>query len=217
MATSLTGQTLTKDEQQLATKLGQKLTEAMSRMHKNAMSFCFTNLESATYPVTRVVADKSFTIKRGLNVYSCTDRIIGMVSYFEDPEDTARSYIALCLNVPGALLHESAGGIGYKSCVNLRTLHFQNDSDPDDAKYNLYGLGFHLMGTQTFASVSVGPDDQLPGQWHFSMKTLHPSPFKEADEVMKRFYDLMRARGYLKDESEDEDMGSLADSAGIEW
>jgi hypothetical protein len=217
MATSLTGQTLTKEEQQIATKLGQKLTESMSRMHKNAMQFCFVNQESASYPVTRVVADKSFTIKRGPNVYSCTDRIIGMVSYFEDPEDPMRSYITLCLNVPGALLHESAGGIGYKSCVNLRTLHFQNDSDPDNTKYNLYGLGFHLMGTQTFASVSVGQDDQLRGQWHFSMKALHPSPFKEADEVMKRFYDLMRARGFLKDESEDEDMGSLADSAGIEW
>jgi flagellar motor switch protein FliG len=92
-----------------------------------------------------------------------------------------------------------------------------NDSDPDETKYNLYGLGFHLMGTQSYASVSVGPDDQIPGQWHFNMKTIHASPFKEADEVMKRFYDLMRARGFLKDESDEEDMGSLADSAGIEW
>jgi len=213
------GQTqLTKEEQQSATKLGQKLTESMSRMHKNNMQFCFVNLESATYPITRVVADKSFSIKRGPTVYSCTDRIIGMVSYYEDPEDQSKSYITLCLNVPGSLLHESAtGGIGYKSCVNFKTLHFQNDKDPDDTKYNLYGLGYHLMGTQIFASVSVGPDDEVSGQWHFSMKTLHASPFKDADEVMKRFYDLMRARGFLKDESDEEDMGTLADSAGIEW
>jgi hypothetical protein len=212
------GQSLTKEEQQTATKLGQKLTESMSRMHKNAMQFCFVNLESATYPVTRVVADKSFTLKRGPATYSCTDRIIGMVSYYEDPVDLEKSYITLCLNVPGSLLHESANsGIGMKSIVNLKTLHFQNDKDPDDTKYNLYGLGYHLMGTQIFASVSVGPDDEVPGQWHFSMKTLHPSPFKEADEVMKRFYDLMRARGFLKDESDEEDMGLMADSAGIEW
>ncbi len=211
-------QTLTKEEQQTATKLGQKLTEAMSRMHKNTMQFCFLNLESATYAVTRVVADKSFSIKRGPSVYSCTNRIIGMVSYFEDPEDQSKSYITLCLNVPGSLLHESkTGGIGYRSCVNLQTLHFQNDKDPDETKYNLYGLGFHLMGTQSYTQVSVGPDDEVPGQWHFSMKTLNPSPFKEADEVMKRFYDLMRARGFLKDESDEEDMGSLADNAGIEW
>lgn len=210
------GQSLTKEEQQSATKLGQKLTEAMSRMHKNNMPFCFVNMESATYPVTRVVADKSFTLKRGPSVYSCTDRIIGMVSYYEDPEDQSKSYITLCLNVPWSLLNEY-GGIGYKSCVNLQKLHFHLDIDPDEAKYNLYGLGFHLMRTQTFASVSVGPDDEVPGQWHFSMKTLHTSPFKEADEVMKRFYDLMRARGFLKDESDEEDMGSMADSAGIEW
>ena len=218
MATSTLGQSLTKDEHQTATKLGQKLTESMSRMHKNAMQFCFVNLESVTYPIARVVADKSFTIKRGQTTYSCTDRIIGMVSYYEDPEDPAKSYLTLCLNVPGSLLHESqTGGIGYKSCVNLRTLHFQNDKDPDETKYNLYGLGFHLMGTQTFASVSVGPDDEVPGQWHFSMKSTHASPFKEADEIMKRFYDLMRARGFLKDESDEEDMGSMADSAGLEW
>ena len=215
---SLLDKPLTKEEQQIVTKLGQKLTEVMSRMHKNNMPFCFVNLESATYSITRIVADKSFTIKRGPSVYSCTDRIIGMVSYSEDPEDLSKSYITLCLNVPGSLLHESStGGIGYKSCVNLRTLQFQNDKDPDETKYNLYGLGFHLMGTQTFASVSVGPDDELPGHWHLSMKILHTSPVKEADEVMKRFYDLMRTRGFLKDESDEEDMGSMADSAGIEW
>lgn len=209
---------LTKDEQLAVTKLGQKLTEAMSRMHKNAMPFCFVNLEMTTYTITRHVGDKSFTLKRGPAIYSCTDRIIGLVSYYEDPDDAEKSYLTLYLNVPGKLLVEQHGGIGYQSVVDMTSIVFNNDDvQEDDTTLNLYGLGFYLMDTQEFGLISLGKDTNIPSQWHFTMKSYHPSPFKQVDDIMKRFYDHMRARGFLADDSEDEDMGVLADNAGIEW
>jgi hypothetical protein len=40
--------------------------------------------------------------------------------------------------------------------------------------------------------------------------------FKEVDQVVQRFYEYMRRLGLIQDE-QDEDMGALADAAGIEW
>ena len=40
--------------------------------------------------------------------------------------------------------------------------------------------------------------------------------FKEVDQVVQRFYEYMRRLGLIQDEAE-EDMGALADAAGIEW
>jgi hypothetical protein len=40
--------------------------------------------------------------------------------------------------------------------------------------------------------------------------------FKEVDQVVQRFYEYMRQIGLIQDEPE-EDMGALADAAGIEW
>ena len=40
--------------------------------------------------------------------------------------------------------------------------------------------------------------------------------FKETDHVVQRFYEYMRQLGLIQDDPED-DMGALADAAGIEW
>lgn len=42
------------------------------------------------------------------------------------------------------------------------------------------------------------------------------SAFKETDQVVQRFYEYMRRLGLIQDEP-DEDMGALADAAGLEW
>lgn len=215
-------------------KATQKVKEAMSRMNKNGLAFCIVNLEAMGYLELQTVAKATMDFKAGKDTYMCDGKFICLVSYEEndkinaipedadsennviiDPtiKDVTANRINIAINIADELYQSShAGYVGYGSLD-------RNGNDPEMAFAQIDGLITYLSAFKECTDVSY---DSYNYQTPRSMQTLKAHafvdecPFKTIDEVMKRFYDLMRERGLLIDD-EEEDMGAIADAAGIEW
>lgn len=216
----------------------QKVKEAMSRMNKNGLVFCFVNLEAMDYMDLQAVAKAAMEFKSGKDTYMCDGKFICLVSYkkndkvldenIEDDseythepsnpehgvEEVTDNRLNIAINIATELYQsEHAGYVGYGSL----------DRDGNDIEHpaiQLGGLISYLSAFKECADVDSAGGYNYPHPRSSQMTMIHSFvdewPFKTVDEVMKRFYDLMRARGLLLDE-EDEDMGAIADAAGIEW
>jgi hypothetical protein len=227
-------------------KATQKVKEAMSRMNKNELAFCIVNLEALSYTDLKAVAKATMDFKAGKDTYMCDGKFICLVSYEEndkindipedadsennviiDPtiKDVTANRINIAINIADELYQSShAGYVGYGSLD-------RNGNDPEMVYAQIDGLITYLSAFKECTDVSydsynyqtprssVGVYDKSA---HHGMQTLtahvfvDECPFKTIDEVMNRFYDLMRERGLLIDD-EEEDMGAIADAAGIEW
>jgi hypothetical protein len=215
-------------------KATQKVKEAMSRMNKNELAFCIVNLEAMSYTDLKTVTKATMDFKAGKDTYMCDGKFICLVSYEEndktndvpedadsenniiiDPtiKDVTANRINIAINIADELYQSShAGYVGYGSLD-------RNGNDPEMVYAQIDGLITYLSAFKECTDVSYDSYNYQPQR---SMQTLtthafvDECPFKTIDEVIKRFYDLMRCRGLLLDEDE-EDLGAMADAAGIEW
>ena len=216
----------------------QKVKEAMSRMNKNGLVFCFVNLEAMRYLDLQEVAKAAMEFKSGKDTYMCDGKFICLVSYEENDkaqgangeddseytyepsnpahgvEEVTENRINIAINIATELYQsEHAGYVGYGSLD-------RDGNDIEHPSIQLAGLISYLSAFKECADVGSAGGYNYPHPRSSQMTMIHSfvdeCPFKTVDEAMKRFYDLMRARGLLLDE-EDEDMGAIADAAGIEW
>lgn len=203
------------------TKATQKVKEAMSRMNKNELAFCIVNLEAMCASDLECVGRETLKMKAGKDSYMCTGKIICLVSYEEGDADnmditSTKNKINILLNINQSLYSSVyAGYVGY-SLTGRQNVCRDNwgTSHPE----LLDGL-FHYLSNDAKCDTSGGtqPIDENDDANYIYMNSYRElTPFKTIDEVIKRFYDLMRGRGLLLDE-EDEDLGAMADTAGIEW
>jgi hypothetical protein len=200
----------------------QKVKEAMSRMNKNGHVFCFVNLEALSKSELFSIGEATLKMKAGKDSYMCTGKVICLVSYEECDGDTV-SDISTTNNRVNILLNinQSLYGSVYAGYVGYSLEGRQNvmrDTFGTCHPELLDGL-FHYLSNDAVCSTSGGKtpvDDNDNTNYIYMNSYKDITPFKTVDEVMKRFYDLMRARGLLLDD-EEEDMGALADVAGIEW
>ena len=215
------------------TKATQKVKEAMSRMNKNGLAFCIVNLEAMEYTDLMTIIKSTLDFKSGKDSYMCDGKLICLVSYEEndkmrevlpdsehevviiDPtiKDVTENRINIAINIADELfLSEHAGYVGYGSLD-------RNGNDPELPMIQLDGFISYLSAFKECVDALPTAYENNPSR---SMQTLmtyafvDETPFKTIDEVIKRFYDLMRERGLLLDE-EEEDLGAMADAAGIEW
>jgi hypothetical protein len=215
-------------------KATQKVKEAMSRMNKNELTFCIVNLEAMSYTDLKTVIKSTLDFKSGKDSYMCNGKVICLVSYEEndktndvpedddsennviiDPtiKDVTANRINIAINIADELYQsEHAGYVGYGSLD-------RNGNDPEMTYAQIDGLITYLAAFKECTDVAYDCYNyQHPHGMHtFTTHAfVDETPFKTIDEVIKRFYDLMRKRGLLIDD-EEEDLGAMADAAGIEW
>ena len=224
------------------TKGIQKVKEAMSRMNKNGLAFCFVNLEAMSYLDLQSVTKATVDFKAGKDTYMCDGKFICLVSYEENDKvqdeksnvddseeqviyeivdesannikEVTENRINIAINIASELYEsEHAGYVGYGSLD-------RNGNDIEHPSIQLAGLISYLSDFKECGDVDSAGGYNYPHPRCNQMTMIHSfvdeCPFKTVDEVMKRFYDLMRTRGLLIDD-EEEDMGAIADAAGIEW
>lgn len=194
-------------------KLSQKVKESLSRSIKNELSFCFVNLGELKYDMLDAVSIAATGFKSGKDSYMSAGKFICMVSYEEYDGETDKNRLNIALILERDLYSGSgAGKVGYGSILDNPPY-----GNPKHPASQINGLVYYLInGLTTSGNSSVRLNLPTPGQELFNYSYIAPQPFKEVDGVMKRFYDIMRERGFLVDE-EEEDMGALADAAGLEW
>ena len=197
-------------------KHSQKIKEAMSRMIKNNLQFCMVNLENMSYDTTKWVGKYIPTYKSGKDSYMYTGRICAIISYHEDPEiadaisgdislgmkESNPSYCSVVLYVPSATLNATG---------NLH-LGFTEGQTLDNAANDLIK---YLSGDYPTTEFTMTFD--VSDSVTISARIDCNESFKNVDVITKKYYDLMRARGFLVDEEDDEDLGALAAAGGIEW
>ena len=202
-------------------KTTQKVKETISRMIKSDMRCASVILEPESCEPTELM---NTTIARMLplaasfksgktdtNIYLCDGgRVVLLVNYWE-PTTTAEDASA-----------DVTPNLGQQyvviGVILAPTVHSQ----------------FSVNGIQTILDVVSGPNKtegaltmefpvaeqviqtyRQPVQLGVRLVPVSTS-FKETDQVVQRFYEYMRQLGLIQDEP-DEDMGALADAAGIEW
>lgn len=220
-------------------KATQKVKESLSRMNKNGLIFSIVNLEAMSSSNLYDVGIATLKMKAGKDSYMCTGKIICLVSYEENDIvntettentettditattsvtdiTTTKNRINILINISQELY--SSIHAGYVGCSLEGKKNVTHDPFGTDHPELLNGLFNYLSNDAKCGDIhGQTPKDENDNTNYIYMNSYYDmTPFKSIDDVIKRFYDLMRQRGLLIDE-EDDDLGAMAEASGIEW
>jgi hypothetical protein len=200
-------------------KTTQKVKETISRMIKSDMRCASVILEPELNEPTELM---NTTIARMLplavsfksgktdtNIFMCDGGcVVLLINYWEQPHNS---------NGDVAEQHVNDGQCVIIGVMVSPTVHPSFMSDPEPLKTLMDVLT--PMGHDSELVIPVS--DEINSTYRQPLQlgvrlVNHGSAFKETDQVVQRFYEYMRQLGLIQDEP-DEDMGALADAAGIEW
>ena len=220
-------------QQPIDNKTTQKVKEAISRMVKSDMRCVSVILDpEQTSPdelmnttVARML-HLAASFKSGKTEYMCDGgRVVLLVNYWEptaelppntnadeteSPEvnsgDCDTIQMQMQSVIIGVILAPTVHNSFTSDPIPVKTL--LDTLSPVDTPHGAITIEFPVA--ETINSVYKQP--VLLGVRRIQSDTA----FKEVDQVVQRFYEYMRQVGLIQDEPED-DMGALADAAGIEW
>lgn len=197
-------------------KTTQKVKEAISRMVKSDQHCASVILEPESCEPTELMNTTiarmlplATGFKSGKTEYMCDGgRVVLLVNYWEQPHD---------VNGEVAEQHVNDGQCVIIGVMVSPTVHpsFMSDSDPLKTLMDVLTPMGHDSELVIPVSDAINSTYRQPLQLGVRLVN-HGSAFKETDQVVQRFYEYMRQLGLIQDDPE-EDMGALADAAGIEW
>lgn len=218
-------------------KATQKVKEAMSRMNKNGLCFCFINLESMPFADLCKVAESSLNIKSGKDSYLCSGKFVCFVSYEENDilTDEQENSSSKATDNPENKVSQNVTNNRLNISINVPDSYYDFNTDfwighgeggksnpnyilgPNHPTNKLAGMVSMLSGGRKIDYSYAFVNEPYMGQTIHNYSCIEKEPFKAIDSVMKAFYDHMRFRKYYIDDEEEEDMGAIAEANGIEW
>jgi len=204
-------------------KTTQKVKEAISRMVKSDQRCATVILEPETCEPTDI---KNTTIARilplatgfksGKTEYMCDDgRVVLLVNYWEP---TTKSGDCVDEEQQQETAQHSGQQYIIIGVLVSAAVHNELVTHPVQTILEVVSPAMVLEGATTIEFPVAEPVNQAykqPVQLGVRVVPVNAA-FKMADQVVQRFYEYMRQLGLIQDEAE-EDMGALADAAGIEW
>lgn len=199
-------------------KTTQKVKETISRMVKSDQRCATVILEPETSEPTELLNTTiarmlplTTGFKSGKTEYMCDGgRVVLLVNYWEPPTSTdqdqpdtqqnpGQQYIIIG-TIVSADLHSELATHSVQTILDVVS--------PTNTQDSATTIEFPV-------AEQVNQAYKQPVQLGVRVVPVDAA-FKETDQVVQRFYEYMRRLGLIQDEP-DEDMGALADAAGIEW
>lgn len=199
-------------------KTTQKVKETISRMIKSDMRCASVILEPETCEPTELcnttiarMLPLAAAFKSGKTEYMCDGgRVVLLVNYWEPKSEDVND-----AEVTNSHVNDKQYVI--IGVIMSPMVHKSLTSDPESLKTMLDVLTPMGHDEELFLQVSDTINSAYKNPVQLGVRLVgHGSAFKETDQVVQRFYEYMRRLSLIQDEAE-EDMGALADAAGIEW